>query len=95
MIMGGSSAGAWAPADIQQRVSGTRPEMSLGIKVSICHKEYEDFEFKFHFQSKNWVYFEWNWIFLYQHLDFLKTGTRPVKTLESPLICMGKIKTFN
>ena len=59
MVRGGSSmgaTGAWAPADIQQWVPGTRPEMSLGIKVSICHQKYqEDVEFKFHFLSKNWV----------------------------------------
>ena len=63
LCRGGSSAGAtgaWAPADIQQRVPGTRPEMSLGIKVSICHQKYQDFEFKFHFLRKNWVYFESN-----------------------------------
>ena len=56
---GGSSAGAtgaWAPADIQQRVPGTRPEISLGIKVSICHQKYQDFEYKFHFLSKNWEF---------------------------------------
>ena len=62
-VRGGSSAGAtdaWAPADIQQRVPGTGPEMSLGIKVPICHQKYQDFEFKFHFISKNWVHLESN-----------------------------------
>ena len=54
MVRGGSSmgaTGAWAPADIQQWVPGTRPEMSLDIKVSIFHQKYQDFEFKFHFLS--------------------------------------------
>ena len=52
--------GAWAPTDFQRRVPGTRPEMSLGIQVSIYHQKYQDFEFKFHFLSKNWVYLESN-----------------------------------
>ena len=59
-LRGGYSAGARAPADIQHWVPGTHPEMSLGIKVSICHQKYQDFEFKFHFLSKNWVYLESN-----------------------------------
>ena len=44
---GGSSTGAmgaWAPADIQQCVPGTRPEMFLGIKVSIYFQKYQDFK---------------------------------------------------
>jgi len=56
LFRSGSSAGAigvWAPADIQQRVHGIRPEMSLGIKVSICHQKYQDFDLRFHFLSKN------------------------------------------
>ena len=47
IIRGGSSAGAtgaWAPADIQQRVPGTRPEIFLGIKVSIYFQKYQDFK---------------------------------------------------
>ena len=63
MSRGGSSAGAmgaWAPADIIQRVPGTRPEMSLCIKVSTCHQKYQEFEFKSHLLSKNWLYLESN-----------------------------------
>ena len=60
---GGSSAGATgarASADIQQRVPGTCPEMSLSIKGSIHHQKVQVFEFKFHFSSKNWLYLESN-----------------------------------
>ena len=79
------ATGAWAPADIQQRVPVTRPEMSLSIKGSIYHQKVQDFEFKFHFLSKNWVYLESNSISLSQTFDFphighlscLNSGTTP------------------
>ena len=47
---GGSNAGttgAWAPADIQQRVPGTRPEISLGAKVLICYQKYQNIKIRF------------------------------------------------
>ena len=54
-IRGGSSAGAtgaWAPTDIQQRVPGTRPEISLGAKVLICYQKYQNIEIRFDFLAK-------------------------------------------
>ena len=54
-LRGGSSAGAtgaWAPADIQQWVPGTLPEISLGAKVLICYQKYQNIEFRFYFLVK-------------------------------------------
>ena len=55
LIRGGSSAGAtcaWASADIQQRVPGTHPEISLDAKVLIRYQKYQNIKIRFDFLVK-------------------------------------------
>ena len=55
LYRGGSSAGAtcaWASADIQQRVPGTHPEISLDAKVLIRYQKYQNIKIRFDFLVK-------------------------------------------
>ena len=79
--------GAWAPADIQQRVPGTRPEISLGAKVLICYQKYQNIEIRFYFLVKIECILNQIDTFSFEFFSFPKFGTRPVETLEPPLIC--------